>query len=129
MRLAARLVTLSMALGLVIGPLAPPLGAQTPAPPPAASSSPVAPPAGGRASGGATAAAVAVNVFRIPGKTLLCGTGSVIAGGLMLLTFGTQYRAAGAVLREGCGGKWVIGPSDLGRDVEAPKAIFSSEPS
>ena len=72
---------------------------------------------------------MAVNIFRIPGKTLLCGIGSLTAGGLMLLTFGTQYRAAGAVFREGCGGKWVIGPSDLDRDVDAPKAIFSGEAS
>jgi hypothetical protein len=73
--------------------------------------------------------AVAVNVFRIPGKTLLCGLGTLTAGGLMILTFGTQYQAAGLVFREGCGGKWVIGPSDLDRDVDAPKAVRSGEPS
>jgi hypothetical protein len=71
------------------------------------------------------AGAVAVNVFRVPGKTVLCGLGSVGAGALMVLTFGTQYRAAGSVLREGCGGKWVVGPSDLDRDVDPPRAIFS----
>ena len=43
------------------------------------------------------------------------------------MTFGTQYRAAGAVFREGCGGKWIIGPDDFDRDVDAPKAIFSGE--
>jgi len=52
--------------------------------------------------------------------------GTITAGGLMLLTFGTQYRGAGAVFREGCGGKWVIDSFDLDRDVDAPKAIFSS---
>ena len=80
-------------------------------------------------SAAAKAGAVAVNIFRIPGKTLLCGFGTILATGLMLGTFGTQYRAAGAMLREGCGGKWVIGPSDLDRDVDAPKFIFSGEAS
>lgn len=70
---------------------------------------------------------MAVNIFRIPGKTLLCGIGTLAAGGLMLLTFGTQYRGAGAVFREGCGGKWVIDASDLDRNVDAPQAIFSGE--
>jgi hypothetical protein len=71
---------------------------------------------------------VAVNLFRIPGKTLLCGLTVLTSTGLMLLTFGTQYRAVGAVFREGCGGKWVIGPGDLDRDVDPPRAVFSSDP-
>jgi hypothetical protein len=77
---------------------------------------------------GAVAGAVAVNVFRIPGKTLLCGLTAVTSAGLMVLTLGTQYRTVGAVFREGCGGKWVIEPGDLNRDVDPPKAIFSIEP-
>jgi hypothetical protein len=119
----ARLVALSAALALALGPFASPVRAQAPAPPPPAASAPepVTPP---EASAGAVAGAVAVNVFRIPGKTLLCGLGAVTSAGLMLLTFGTQYRAIGAVFREGCGGKWVVGPSDLDRDVDAPLAIF-----
>ncbi len=79
-------------------------------------------------STGTVAGAVAVNVFRIPGKTLLCGLGAVTSAGLMVLTLGTQYRTVGAVFREGCGGKWVIEPGDLNRDVDPPKAIFSIEP-
>jgi hypothetical protein len=71
---------------------------------------------------------VAVNVFRIPGKTLLCGGTVLLSTGFMLLTFGTQYRMVGAIFREGCGGKWVVGPDDLNRDVDAPPAIFSSTP-
>lgn len=76
---------------------------------------------------GATAAAVVVNVVRVPGKTMLCGLGTLAGTAILLGTFGTQYRAAGAVFREGCGGKWIIGPGDFGRDVEAPKAIFSGD--
>jgi hypothetical protein len=122
---AARLVALSTALGLLVGPFALSVRAQAPAPPPQNMSAlPPAPPGDG-APAGAIAGAVAVNVIRIPGKTVLCGLGSLGAGALMLLTMGTQYRAAGSVLREGCGGKWVIGPYDLDRDVDPPRAIFS----
>jgi hypothetical protein len=127
MRLAARLLTWSTALSLVIGPLAPQLGAQAPPPPPADTSAPVTPAPVEEPSAGAKAGAVAVNIFRIPGKTILCGLGAFFGWGLLFLTGGTQYRAAGAVVREGCGGKWVIGPDDLDRDVDAPKAIFSGE--
>ncbi len=79
-------------------------------------------------SAGAVAGAVAVNVFRVPGKTLLCGVTVITSAGLMVLTLGTQYRMVGAVFREGCGGKWVIEPGDLHRDVDPPKAIFSTNP-
>jgi hypothetical protein len=76
---------------------------------------------------GATAAAVVVNVVRVPGKTMLCGLGTFAGAAILLGTFGSQYRTAGAVFREGCGGKWIIGPGDFGRDVDAPKAIFSGD--
>jgi hypothetical protein len=76
----------------------------------------------------AVAGAVAVNIFRIPGKTLLCGVTVLTTTGMMLLTFGTQYRLIGAIFREGCGGKWVLEPADLDRNVDAPAAIYSSTP-
>jgi hypothetical protein len=125
MTLATRLVALGVTLGLITGPWVAPAVAQSPEPPASTSALNNPPP---RAAAGAVAAAVAVNVFRVPGKALLCGFGSVVAGSLMLLTFGTQYQGAGAVFREGCGGKWVIGPGDLDRDVDAPQAIFSGGP-
>jgi len=123
----ARLVAVVAVLGVALGPLAHPLAAQAPAPPPppATSNAPIA----ASPTPGATAAAVAINIFRIPGKTLLCGIGTLAAGTLMVLTFGSQYRGAGAVFREGCGGKWVIDENDLDRNVDAPKAIFSGEAS
>jgi len=129
MRLAPRLAAVTTLLGLVIGSFTSQLGAQTPAALPDIMSIPVSPASPSRPSAAATAGAVAINVFRVPGKAFLCGLGTLTAGGLMLLTFGTQYRAASAVFREGCGGKWVIGPSDLDRDVEAPKAISAGNPS
>jgi hypothetical protein len=127
MRLATGLIAWGTALGLMIGPFVPPLRAQAPPPPPDEISALDIPAPVEGPSSAAKAGAVAVNIFRIPGKTILCGVGSIIGVGLMLMTGGTQYRAAGAVFREGCGGKWVIGPDDLNRDVEAPRAVFSGE--
>jgi hypothetical protein len=126
MRATVTLIALSTALQLMAGPLMAPLAAQGTV---SLSSEPEPVNQPPSASAGAVAGAVAVNVFRIPGKAVLCGLGTVVASGLMLMTFGTQYRDAGLVFREGCGGKWVIGPSDLGRKVDAPKAIFSRDPS
>jgi hypothetical protein len=53
------------------------------------------------------------NVFYAPGKAILCGLGSVAGVTLMLITFGTAYREAASVAREGCGGRWLLSPDDL----------------
>jgi hypothetical protein len=127
MRVTAILIALSTALQLTAGPILGSVAAQETTRMPSEPGEPVSPPPS--ASAGAMAGAVAVNIFRVPGKAMLCGLGTIVASGLMLMTFGTQYRDAGLVFREGCGGKWVIGPADLGRNVDAPKAIFSGEPS
>jgi hypothetical protein len=128
MDVATRVVALGVAVALMVGLLAPSAVAQSPPiPPPAAVGSVPDPFADEGPPAGAIAGAVAINIFRIPGKAFLCGFGTIVAGSLMALTFGSQYRGAGAVFREGCGGKWVIGPSDLDRDVDAPKAIFSRQ--
>jgi hypothetical protein len=119
-----RLLALSVALLLMAGPVASVAAAR----PVGVAPSAVGSPEREGAPAGAVAGAVAVNVFRVPGKTLLCGLTVLTTTGLMLLTLGTQYRAVGAVFREGCGGKWVIGPGDLDRDVDPPRAIFSSDP-
>lgn len=119
-----RLLALSVVLLLMAGPVASVAAAQ----PVGVAPSTVETPERAGASAGAVAGAVAVNVFRVPGKTLLCGLTVLTTTGLMLMTFGTQYRAVGAVFREGCGGKWVLGPGDLDRDVDPPRAIFSSDP-
>src|SRR5713226_7389474 len=65
-----------------------------------------------RAATRRTGAAVA-NVVHIPGKALLCGLGVVVGGGLLILTLGAAYKGAAAFGKEGCGGKWVLTPSDL----------------
>jgi len=118
-----RVLALSVALLLTAGPIVSAASAQ-----PAGGASPTMQTPEREYPTGAVAGAVAVNVFRVPGKTLLCGLTAVTSAGLMLLTLGTQYRMVGAVFREGCGGKWVIEPGDLDRDVDPPRAIFSSHP-
>jgi hypothetical protein len=54
-----------------------------------------------------------VNAFYVPGKAILCGLGSIVGVGVLLITFGSGYRVATAVAREGCGGRWLVGPDDL----------------
>jgi hypothetical protein len=117
-----RLIALTVASGMVCGALAGPAGAQVPAAPPPS-------PTASEPARGMKAAAVAVNIVRAPGKVVLCGLGVIAGGGVLLLTFGTQYGPAGALFREGCGGKWLIDPSDLDRDVDPPRAIFSGDAS
>ena len=76
-------------------------------------------PAMGTASGsgepgeGARVGAGFLNVVYVPGKAILCGTGTVASTVLMLLTFGSAYRAAVSLFNEGCGGRWVLTPHDV----------------
>lgn len=119
MTMGSRLLALGLALALLSTALPPVASAQQPMPPPPAPREQTSPAAAG-------AAAVAVNLFRVPGKVVLCAGGTVLATALMLISFGTQYRPAGAILDEGCGGKWVLGPSDLPRDNDGPK-VFDPE--
>ena len=51
-----------------------------------------------------------LNVVYVPGKAIVCGLGSVASFGVMLITFGSAYRAAVATFKEGCGGTWVLTP-------------------
>jgi hypothetical protein len=99
---------------LVIGSfLAPPTASaqtQTPPPPPgppSAMSGPYQPTQGERVGAGF------LNVVYVPGKAILCGAGTVASAGMMLLTFGSAYRAAVDIFNEGCGGQWVLTPYDV----------------
>lgn len=129
-RLVAALVVVSLALG---GPLAWLAGAQTPTPQ-APASQPAPQPAsplmqpelfpetlktprdGERGDIVYEAGAVFVNVFRVPGKVFLCGLGAGVSAVVLAITFGNSYKAAAAVLNEGCGGQWIVGPDDLRPD-------------
>jgi hypothetical protein len=75
--------------------------------------------------GDATAAGF-LNVVYIPGKAIICTAGVITSTVLMLLTFGSAYRAARGVYLEGCSAPWALtadhvsgkipGPGDAGYD-------------
>jgi len=76
-------------------------------------------------TGDATAAGF-MNVVYVPGKAIICTAGVLTSTLVMLLTFGTGYRAARGVFLEGCSSPWVLtadhvsgkipGPGDAGYD-------------
>ena len=76
-------------------------------------------------AGDATAAGF-MNVVYVPGKAIICTAGVLTSTLVMLLTFGTGYRAARGVFLEGCSSPWVLtadhvsgkipGPGDAGYD-------------
>ena len=75
--------------------------------------------------GDATAAGF-LNVVYVPGKAIICTAGVLTSTVLMLLTFGSAYRAARDVYLEGCSAPWALtadyvsgkipGPGDPGYD-------------
>lgn len=75
--------------------------------------------------GDATAANF-LNVVYVPGKAIICTAGVLTSTVLMLLTFGSAYRAARGVFMEGCSAPWALtadhvsgkvpGPGDPGYD-------------
>jgi hypothetical protein len=62
---------------------------------------------------GATAAAVASDVFYVPGKAIVCGASGVLWIATMALTFGALYQEAADFVKGGCGGKWVLTGEDI----------------
>ena len=75
--------------------------------------------------GDATAAGF-LNVVYVPGKAIICTAGVLTSTLVMLLTFGSGYRAARGVFLEGCSAPWALtadhvsgkipGPGDPGYD-------------
>ena len=67
-----------------------------------------------------------MNVIYVPGKVIVCTTGVLTSTLVMLLTFGSGYRAARSVFLEGCSAPWALtadyvsgkipGPGDPGYD-------------
>lgn len=121
---ACRMVALAVALALGLGgPLTSVAGAQQP-------SQPMQPPGQSaqqpdlfketlkaseseQASKAYDIGAGVVNAVAIPGKVVLCTIGGIVSAGLLIVTFGTGYKAAAGVVREGCGGKWIVTGDDL----------------
>jgi hypothetical protein len=57
--------------------------------------------------------AVIANFVYVPGKAILCGLGSATGFGLLVVTFGSAYRAASGIAHEGCAGRWLLRGDDL----------------
>jgi hypothetical protein len=62
--------------------------------------------------GDATAAGF-LNVVYVPGKAIICTAGVLTSTLLMLLTFGSAYRAARGVFMEGCSAPWALTADDV----------------
>ena len=122
MRTNIRLVAALLAMTLLGGPLASLAGAQPPQPP----TQPPAPDlfqermkverTSNESSGAYGAAAVATNVFLVPGRAITCGLGAVVGVAVLAATLGTAYRAAASVWEEGCGGRWTVTADDMRPD-------------
>jgi hypothetical protein len=63
--------------------------------------------------GGATAAAVASDIFYVPGKAIVCGASGVLWVATMALTFGALYQESADFVKGGCGGQWVLTGEDI----------------
>jgi hypothetical protein len=151
MKISAWISAALVAALFVAGPLAPMTAvAQVPPPPPAA---PVEPPLTSQKPGqervpvdpvetmmmpsvepitshdptaGDATAATFMNVVYVPGKAIICTAGVLTSTLLLLLTFGSAYRAARGVFLEGCSPPWALtadhvsgkipGPGDAGYD-------------
>ena len=54
-----------------------------------------------------------LNVVYVPGKAIVCGLGAVASTALMIITFGSAYRAAVDTFKEGCAGTWILTPEHV----------------
>jgi hypothetical protein len=62
---------------------------------------------------GATAAAVASDIFYVPGKAIVCGLSGLGWVITMTLTFGALYQESADFVKGGCGGQWVLTGEDI----------------
>ncbi len=54
-----------------------------------------------------------LNLAYVPGKAILCGVGTLTSAFVMGITFGSGYRQAVGVFKEGCHGTWVLTPEHV----------------
>ena len=64
-------------------------------------------------SDGDKVGAAFLNAAYVPGKVILCGIGTLTSAFVMGITFGSGYRAAIGVFKEGCHGTWVLTPEHV----------------
>jgi hypothetical protein len=67
----------------------------------------------GEPTDGDRAGAAVLNIVYVPGKAIACGAGTLASTMVMLLTFGSGYRAAVSVFKEGCHGDWYLTPEHV----------------
>jgi hypothetical protein len=109
MRTGVRLVATALVAVLVAGVLPPVAGAQQPAQQPGMMQEQMK-----KGDDGTWQTAANVyNVAYVPGKAIMCGLGGVSAFVLLAITFGSAYRNATAIVREGCGGSWLLTADDV----------------
>jgi hypothetical protein len=107
----SRRVSAALVLSLVVCAfLAPPAAAQAAGTPPSMPAEARGPSEPGQ---GAKVGAGFLNVVYVPGKVILCSTGTVLSAGLMLLTFGSAHHAAVDLFNQGCGGPWLLTSYDV----------------
>ncbi len=80
----------------------------------------VEPVVGKDSTGGDAVAAGFMNVVYVPGKAIVCTAGVLTSTLLMLLTFGSGYRAARGVFLEGCSAPWALTADHLSGKVPGP---------
>src|SRR2546426_10606724 len=62
-----------------------------------------------------------LNIIYVPGKAIICTAGTLTSVLVMLLTFGSGYRAATGVFNEGCGGGWIFPPEHVSGQIPCPR--------
>lgn len=85
----------------------------------ALSAAPV-PQAGTPPTDGDNAGAAVLNVVYVPGKALICTAGTLTAFAVMLITFGSGYRPAVSLFKEGCHGDWYLTGDHVAGNVPIP---------
>lgn len=74
---------------------------------------PPSPSASQRPAADDTAGSIAANVAYAPGRALVCGGSAILAGVVMLVTFGQSYDSASELMHGGCSGPWVVSPEEI----------------
>ncbi len=64
-----------------------------------------------------------LNLAFVPGKAILCGTGTLVSAAVMALTFGSGYRQAIGVFNEGCHGTWVLTPEHVSGKIQPKEDV------
>ena len=54
------------------------------------------------------AGAAVAKVWYVPGRALVCGSSALLAGAVLTITFGHEYKAASQLMHGGCAGPWTV---------------------